>query len=195
MRRLGYGALVICTLATVSGCFRSPTPRFFILAPTTQGSPSSALSAQGPRVALAALTFPAYLLDPRMSVVAEGIEVRRDEFERWAEDLDANFRRVLLDDLSRELASTNVTAADSPFGQAGAQTLRVEVLGFDAAADGVARLRVRWSVATDSLTGAAVISEFSEHVSEETPGARAKALSSLVASLAQVIAGHIKKLP
>jgi uncharacterized lipoprotein YmbA len=128
-----------------------------------------------------------------MSLVAGGNEVVRDEFERWAEDLDENFRRVLLENLSRELGSSNVSTIHAVATQPGSHMLRVEILKFDADTDGIARLRVRWSLTTEASPNQFVISEWSEQIQNDSTEARVRALSSLAASLSREIARQVKK--
>lgn len=190
-QRVILGVLLGATLG-LTGCFRSPTPRFFTLSPTLNENASVAPSPQGARLGLVSLTLPPYLLDPRMSLVAGSNEVMRDEFERWAEDLDDNFRRVLLDNLSRELASSNVAAIEAIAPQPGTHMLRIEVLRFDADTDGVARLRVRWSLSTEAPPTSFLISEWSEKVEDDTTESRVKALSALVATFARDVVTRVK---
>ena len=192
MRQRGYVAVLMCVTLGLAGCFRSPTPRFFTLSPYVVGGGAVAPSPQGARVALVSLTLPPYLLDPRMSLVAGGNEVVRDEFERWAEDLDDNFRRVLLDNLSRELSSSNVATIEAIVPQPGTHMLRIEVLRFDADTDGVARLRVRWSLSTEASPSSFLISEWLERIEGNSIEARVKALSALVASLSTTVASQVK---
>ncbi|MEY4700426.1 MAG: hypothetical protein RL326_613 [Pseudomonadota bacterium] len=193
MRQRGYVAVLVCVTLGLAGCFRSPTPRFFTLSPMINETASVEPSPQGARVGLVSLTLPTYLLDPRMSVVAGGNEVVRDEFERWAEDLDENFRRVLLENLSRELVSSNVAAIDGISAQPGTHMLRVEVLRFDADTEGVARLRVRWNLSSEASTGVFVISEWSEAVQDPTTQMRVKALSGLVSVFAREVASRVTR--
>jgi uncharacterized lipoprotein YmbA len=128
-----------------------------------------------------------------MSVVAGGNEVVRDEFERWAEDLDENFRRVLLENLSRELASSNVSMIDGIAAQPGTRMLRVEVLRFDADTEGLARLRVRWSLSNEASPGSFFMSEWSEAIQDPTTQTRVKALSALVSVFAREVATRLKR--
>lgn len=192
MRGMSYFGIVACATIGLVGCFRSPTPRFFTLTPSAERVDSSLISPQGPRVAVVSLILPPYLLDPRMSIIADGNEVVRDEFERWAEDLDANFRRVFVEDLSRELGSSNVSLSDLPPQATGGYALRAEVLSFDTDTAGAARLRVKWSLAADSAQSSFVISEWSEAVQGEATDARVRALSSLVAAFARDVAARVK---
>lgn len=190
MRIRGVLGALVCVMFGIAGCFRSPTPRYFTLTPAVSEI-APAFSAHGPRVGLVSLTMPPQLLDPRMSIVLGGNELVRDEFERWAEDLDENFRRVLLENLSRELASSNVSAIDVTTAQSGTRMLRVEVLRFDTDADGIARLRARWNLSTEASPSTFVISEWSEKIESETTESRVKALSALVAALARAVAGQV----
>jgi len=188
MRVILCRGILACAAFAIIGCFRSPEARFFTLSSHIEQSQSNVPSPQGARVALVSLTLPSYVLDPRMSVIAEGNEVLRDEFERWAEDLDENFRRVFLDDLSRQLKSSNVYTSDGVAPQPGALLLRADVLRFDTDTDRIARLRVRWSLRSEGTAPSFVISEWTEPFQEESSGARVKAMSELVASFAREVA-------
>jgi len=70
--------------------------------------------------------------------------------------------------------------------------LWAEILSFDTDTAGAARLRVRWSLGVDVTQSTFGISEWSETIQGETPDARVKALSSLVAAFAREVAGRVR---
>jgi uncharacterized lipoprotein YmbA len=187
-------ALLTVLLLTSVGCFRSPPSRFYSLISQQEAESSPALSAEGIQLEVASVVFPQYLNDPRIAVRTGINEISRDEYERWIEDPDVNFREALLGDLSRELKSSNVFSSDVYPQRRGAQVLQVEVLQFDVTEEGRALLKARWAtgadrtaVATDPLT----ISEFTGSAEDTSSEARVAALSALVRELAREISARV----
>jgi uncharacterized lipoprotein YmbA len=143
---------------------------------------------------VASVVFPQYLNDPRIAVRTGVNEISRDEYERWIEDPDVNFRQALLDNLSRELKSSNVFSSDVYPQRRGAQVLQVEVLQFDVTEEGAALLKVRWAAGSDraALVGAPLtVSEFTARAERSDSEARVEALSSLVRDFARKMAAQL----
>jgi uncharacterized lipoprotein YmbA len=152
------------------------------------------LSPDGIQLEVASVLFPQYLSDPRIAVRTGRNEISRDEYERWIEDPEVNFRRALLDNLARELKSSNVFSSDLYPQRRGAEVLQVEVLQFDVTNDGTALLKVRWVVGRDraALANAPMnVSEFTARAEHADSEARVEALSSLVGEFARKVAERL----
>ena len=187
-------ALLTVLLLTSVGCFRSPPSRFYSLISQQEAESSPVLSAEGIQLEVASVVFPQYLNDPRIAVRTGINEISRDEYERWIEDPDVNFREALLSDLSRELKSSNVFSSDVYPQRRGAQVLQVEVLQFDVTDEGRALLKARWATGADRTAVATVpltISEFTGSAEGTSSEARVAALSALVRELAREIAARV----
>ncbi len=145
------------------------------------------LSSEGVALEVSSIIFPRYLDDPRIAVRTGSNEITRDEYERWVEDLTVNFRQALLNDLGRELKSSNVFSTETYSQRRGSQVLQVEVLQFDVTDEGRAILKVRWAVGArreDLASAPLVVSEYVGVVERDTTEARVAALSMLIDKLA-----------
>ena len=192
--KTGQRALLTVLMLTSVGCFRSPPSRFYTLISQQEAESSPALSAEGIQLEVSSVVFPQYLNDPRIAVRTGINEISRDEYERWIEDPDVNFREAPLSDLSRELKSSNVFSSDVYPQRRGAQVLLVEVLQFDVTDEGRALLKARWATGADRTAVATVpltISEFTGSAEDNSSEARVAALSALVRELARDIAARV----
>ncbi len=187
-------ALVALLMLSSFGCFRSPPSRFYSLISQREAEVAPALSSDGVQLEVASVIFPQYLSDPRIAVRTGMNEISRDEYERWIEDPDVNFREALLADLSRELKSSNVFSSDVYPQRRGARVLQVEVLQFDVTEEGKALLKARWSTGVDRSALSTVpltVSEFTGLSEGSSSEARVAALSSLVCEFARVVAARV----
>ena len=139
--------LAVCPVI-VAGCGTSKPSQFYLLRPLPQselGVPTAA-DKGGPAVLIGPVTLPAYL-DRTQVVTLEGShELAADEFIRWAEPLQENFSRVLLENLSLLLNTPEVYA----FGHRSATPVDyqiiIDVTRFDTDAKGGADLTAFWRV-------------------------------------------------
>lgn len=187
--------LVAVLLLSSVGCFRSPPSRFYSLISQQEAESKPVLSSEGIQLEVASVVFPQYLNDPRIAVRTGVNEISRDEYERWIEDPDVNFREALLGDLSRELQSSNVFSSDVYPQRRGAQVLQVEVLQFDVTEQGSAFLKARWVTGADRTAITTVpltISEFTATSADSSSEARVETLSALVRDFAREVAGRVR---
>ena len=192
--KLVQRALVAVIIVSSVGCFRSPPSRFYSLLSQQEVESNPPLLSEGMQLEVASVVFPQYLNDPRIAVRTGVNEISRDEYERWIEDPDVNFRQALLDNLSRELKSSNVFSSDVYPQRRGAQVLQVEVLQFDVTEEGAALLKVRWAAGSDraALVGAPLtVSEFTARAERSDSEARVEALGSLVRDFARKMAAQL----
>jgi uncharacterized lipoprotein YmbA len=193
--KTGQRALLTVLMLTSVGCFRSPPSRFYSLIPQQEAESSPALSAEGIQLEVSSVVFPQYLNDPRIAVRTGINEVSRDEYERWIEDPDVNFREALLSDLSSELKSSNVFSSDVYPQRRGAQVLQVEVLKFDVTEEGRAFLKARWATGSDRTAVTTVpltVSKFTATAADSSSEARVETLSALVRDFAREVAGRVR---
>ncbi len=116
LRFLPAWALMAVSAAMLGGCQVLPTAspdatRFYVLSST---QPTNAVAEPAERrwqVALRAIDLPGYLRATKSIVVREGgNELRYQDFNRWAESLDAGISRLLVERLRREPSVRGVTA-------------------------------------------------------------------------------------
>ena len=187
-------ALVAVLIVASIGCFRSPPSRFYSLVSQQGRESDPRLSSDGIQLEVASVVFPQYLTDPRIAVRTGINEISRDEYERWIEDPDVNFRQALLENLSRELKSSNVFSSDMYPQRLGSQVLQVEVLQFDVTDEGRAMLRVRWATGSSRAALSSTpltVSEFTALAEHHASEARVAAMSSLIGSFAKEISTRV----
>jgi len=189
--------IVLSALVLVSaGCFRSPSSRFYSLISQQEAEANPQLFSNGIHLEVASIVFPRYLDDPRIAVRTGVNEVTRDEYERWVEDLTVNFREALLNDLARDLKSSNVFSSDTYSQRRGSQVLQVEVLQFDVTDEGHAFLKARWASGANRQALAAAsltVSEYTTTAEDETSEARVAALSALIGKLSRDVAQRVAR--
>ena len=192
--RTAYSVVLLAMVVFSTGCFRSPSSRFYSLISQQEAEANPSLSSEGMHLEVASIIFPHYLDDPRIAVRTGVNEVTRDEYERWVEDLSVNFRQALLTDLALELKSSNVFSSDIYSQRRGNQVLQVEVLQFDVSDEGRALLKVRWALGAnrEALSSAPlVLSEYMGTAEDGTSEARVAALSVLIDKLCRDVAGKV----
>lgn len=188
--------LVAVLLVSSVGCFRSPPSRFYSLLSQQEVESDPTLASEGIQLEVASVVFPQYLDDPRIAVRTGVNEISRDEYERWIEDPDVNFRQALLDNLSRDLKSSNVFSSDVYPQRRGSRVLQVEVLQFDVTEEGRAFLRARWATAPDRTalaTTPLTVSDFTAQAPNSSTEGQVSALSSLVRDFSGQVAKSMGK--
>jgi uncharacterized lipoprotein YmbA len=141
--------LVICAVAgTISACtFLQPQPdqsRFFVLTPTAPAAERPTANAL--RIGLGPIEFPAYLQRPQMVTRLGANEITLSEVHRWGEALEANFVRVLSQNLSEILVTNQIVSYPWYSTQELDYAVRLDVSQFDVDTKGEARLLARWRI-------------------------------------------------
>ena len=181
-------ALWCIALALLAACGSTPPTTYYVLSAELPAAPA----AERPRVGIVALDVAEYLLAAQVSGMDGANRVRRAEFARWAEPLDAGIARVLALDLGQRLGTQGVRLGPWPREWVPDQELRVRIQRLDAGAN-EARLVAAWSLqdgahahpARDRLT------QLTRARSATDAAATAADFSALLADLAGVIAGDI----
>jgi uncharacterized protein len=102
---------------TAGGCASQPSQFYLLSAMPSTESASSATSGQhGPTIGVGPVTLPRYVDRPQIVTRTGPYELTLAEFDRWAEGLDANFSRVLAENLSLLLPTARVVM--SPWSRA-----------------------------------------------------------------------------
>lgn len=133
-------------LGLLCACASSPPVRFYALDAMTAAPEAKN---EGAVVGIGPLSFPDYLKRPQIVTRTSTSELKVAYFDRWAEPLDAAFRRTLTANLDALL--TNALVIEFPFGGGRIEPdFRVlgQVARFDVSADGVAVLDVTWGIST-----------------------------------------------
>jgi hypothetical protein len=142
------------------------------------------------------VTLPQYTNRSQIMTGATNPELSRASFEQWAEPLEANFTRVLTDNLSLLLATDQVMTFPWQGPESPTYQVIIDVTQFLGEPGGQASLEARWSVI--GKNGKEVLvrkrSSFSEPIGTPDYQALAAGLSRTVAHLSRDIAATLTVL-
>lgn len=152
-----FPAALVCLALTA--CFRpSPAVHFYVLAEppvrAASADPPARMSGVsprvGPRVGIVPMTLPGYLQRPQM-VVRQGdsVDIRREDYHRWAEDLGEGMSRVLSVAMTNNLADIQGVAMPLRTGAPVDLRAQIEVRRFEGSPGGEVCLDALWSVRRD----------------------------------------------
>lgn len=144
MRYLMRILLGLAVLAQTGCIGSSPASRFYLLEPLAAAEvPGSSMVAGKPTLALAPVRIPHYLERAQLVSASGKNTYQLDELHRWAESLDDNMTRVILQDLS-VMMPADVVSTNSQRARQAKLTLAVTVLEFHIDPEGQARLTAQW---------------------------------------------------
>lgn len=202
MNRSAVVGALAAALSLTSCSFLAPSrdpSRFFTLAPLSEvAQPAPAASeGHGLTYGLGPIKVPAYLDRNEIATRVSPSEIVYSATDYWAEPLQANVSRVLLQNLSTLLDTDRI--ATYPWG-AGAKVdyqVQVEVLRFERDAAGQAWLTARWGIRAG--TGGKLLALKDANVTRPMTGsstaAAVAALSGTLGELSQEIAARLRQLP
>lgn len=180
-------------LSLLTGCVgTTPASRFYMLEPLA----TSAAQATNPArltLALAPVKVPRYLERAQIVSATGKNTYQLDELHRWAESLDENMTRVMLQDLT-QLLSTDVALTTSKRAQQSEFRLAVNVLEFHVDTQQQAKLLAQWQV---SRGDAVVLSRLTAHqmpVVSDDIALKVQALNQCFSQLSQDIADAVAHL-
>ncbi len=147
-----YSAAVMLVVLTMilTGCIggTSKPSKFYLL--RSMENPQKSLPPAGKKdsvsVLIGPITLPAYLDRTQMVTMAGKHELVLEEFNRWAEPLKDNFYRVLMEDLSLLLNTSEVYAYDRDGAPKADYQVVIDVTSFDSVPGGDAVLTAFWTV-------------------------------------------------
>ena len=149
-------AAVACLALTA--CFRpSPPVHFYILAEAPlRAVPADTLVNEprvGPRVGIVPVTLPGYLQHPQM-VVRQGdsVDIRREDYHRWGEELGEGMSRVLSVAMTNNLADIQGVVMPLRTGAPVDLRVQIEVRRFEGSPGDEVYLDALWSVQRDGGT-------------------------------------------
>ena len=154
MRQMTYrGANILWVLLAVvpmvvAACGTSTPSQLYLLRSLRESEAGASTTANniGPAVLVGPVTLPAYLNRAQVVTLAGDHELVLDEVNRWAEPLQENFSRVLVENLSLLLNTPEVYAFDRRGSTPVDFQIIIDVTRFDTDAEGGAYLTVFWRV-------------------------------------------------
>jgi uncharacterized lipoprotein YmbA len=169
-RTIPVSTMLMCWMALVwaVGCVgTSPAPDYYLLSSIPEDeSMQPADTADGSLVVgIGPIAFPDYL-DRAQIVSREGQNrVYLSEFNRWAESLEKNFSRVLLENLMMLLKTDHVYFDPWPKAVGVEYRVVARILRFDARTGSDAVLKVQWMLMRES-DGEALLVRTSTHTAQ-----------------------------
>jgi uncharacterized lipoprotein YmbA len=136
---------VLSFLWLLAGCVGSTPPaRFYLLEPLT--STESAVGvADKPTLALVPVRIPPYLERAQLVTASGKNTYQLDEMNRWAESLDDNITRVMLQELT-SLVPADVVLSISQRAKQAKLRLAVSMLEFHIDPQGQAKCAAQWQI-------------------------------------------------
>jgi uncharacterized protein len=191
-------ALVAATVGTslmAGGCASQPS-RFYLLSAVanTETASLEMSGQQGATIGVGPVTLPRYVDRPQIITRTSPYEIKVAEFDRWAEALDANFSRVLADNLSALLPTARVIMSPWPRAIPIDYQVTVDVTHFLSQVGGDSLLIADWTLFKGE--GQEVLSSGTSRFSASPAGqdyaAIVAAMSQTVASLSREIATAVR---
>ena len=156
LSRLG----LLLAFLVLTSCFRpAQTVHFYVLAspqPLPLGDrienfPDDGIPARnGPRVGILPVTLPGYLQQPQMVVRREGsVDIRREDYHRWGEDLGQGVVRVLSVATSQRLSDVQGVVMPLRGGAPVDMRLLLDVRRFEGCPGDQAVLDLVWTLQKD----------------------------------------------
>ncbi len=188
------GALLIS--AVLAGCSfldpREDPSRFFLL--TSPAGIDDVASSEGGSVAVGPIDLPSYMNTPLLITRLNENEVAVSDYERWAEPLEDNIQRVLVENLSQELA-INVVPFPAPIGDPARFRVPISIRRFDRDTLGNVELLVRWSI--DDADDGRILDNGESSFDEPTRGAGSEesvaTMSAALLRFSEEIAARVER--
>jgi len=181
------------TLVFLAGCGTTRPSKFYILSPIPAGESVTATGNE-PAIGLGPVVMPKYLDRPQIVQRAGDNQLLLAESHRWAEPLANNFIRVLAENLAATIPVDQVAVYPWSRTTRVDYQVSVDVMRFDADADGNAVLSTDWKV--QETESEKIItrkrSTFSEAALATDYAAIVAAQSRLLAAFAREITGIIR---
>jgi uncharacterized lipoprotein YmbA len=198
-KRLRWILLLVYVIS--AGCVSlgaKPDPsRFFALTslPRTGQKVQDATGTNALALGIGPVKLPGYL--DREEIVTRVSQNRFAvaENDRWAEPLEENFSRVLLQNLSILLQTDRIVAYPWERNQRPTYQVQVEVLRFEPNAEQMVELWARWSITDNTKKTVSVRESYlSRPAKDKSTEASVAALSEVVGGLSQEISASIRGL-
>ncbi|MGV7222220.1 MAG: PqiC family protein [Nitrospinales bacterium] len=194
--------LTIIAMAAIvfmlTGCVSSAPSRFYVLtsfAPLENKVPNK-LANQEFAIEIGPIEFPQYLDHLPILNRVNRNEFQLSEFDLWAEPLEDNFSRVLVENLSILIPSNRVVLYPSKRREDVGYQIEVNVIQFDGAMGGDCSLSARWAILEKNGKKKLLIkkSSFTERSADPSYAAMVGALNKTLTELSREIASALKGL-
>jgi uncharacterized lipoprotein YmbA len=192
-------ALVAMVMLATSGCGGSKPSRFYLLqsASMEQKAVTGGTMDEIVLIGILPMEMPDYLMRPQIATRLEGNRLDYAEYDRWAEPIQDNVKRLVKADIDRALAGFLIVEYPWPPNLDVQYRLNLKIEQFDLYADGSAVLAASWAIGKgrkgpwirfDTIN----LTETFEEDKKADYGARVAALNRLVTAMNRRLADHLK---
>ncbi len=184
LRNWGLG---LCGLVCLAGCGSTAPIHYYQLSamPYSESEETPSRAEKGPVVGIGPVDIPSYVDRAHLVIRTGETELELLESDRWAEPLQRNLTRVLIDNLSQELASDGINVLRWDEGLSLDYRVRIEFTQLDFSKTGEVSLVARWFVSGEDGHEALTIQTTRLHTSSIPED-----YSSLVAEMSR----HVESL-
>ena len=170
-----FAWVILTALAMgLTGCAGSSKPSTFYLLrslPEAEQGVSKAAGKEALSVLIGPITIPAYADRPQIITITGEREMTLEEFARWAEPLQDNFNRVLVENLSLLLDTPQVYSFSSRGSMSTTDfQIVIDITRFDGTPGGDAYLTAFWSVVGRDPSGQSERKKFVFHTKSPSAG-------------------------
>jgi uncharacterized lipoprotein YmbA len=140
--------LILLSVILFTYCSSSPPIHKYVLTPSVKDNAETLSSKKNTEITIGigSLEIAQYLLRPEMVSFKGNNELIVDQFNRWAEPLEKNFERVLIENLSRLIPTDRIYIFPSQEEEPNSFQVTIMVIEFGMRADSSVVLDTRWSV-------------------------------------------------
>lgn len=186
-------ALLLSMLLQVACVGTTPPSQFYLLEPLTETNVLTSATTAKLTLSVAPVRIPHYLERAQMVTAVGKNTYQLDELHRWAEGLDDNMTRVMLQDLSL-LLSADVVSTNSYRAKQAQLRLAVTVLEFHIDPQAQAALTAQWQVSRADKVVLSQKSQYSVSASGDDMQVKVQALNQCLNLLDDDIATAIKAM-
>jgi uncharacterized lipoprotein YmbA len=154
--------LMTCCATLTCGCASSPQSRFYTLSAQSSGPPAEAPAPAPVTIVLTMVNVPEIVDRPQIVVRTSIDEVQFNEFDRWADSLKSQIRRVIVADLAAQFPGGIVYGSQGAVDLASAYQVSIEIQSFESAPADAAAISMLWSIRPPkgtSVNGRSVVHE------------------------------------
>ncbi|GAI83624.1 unnamed protein product [marine sediment metagenome] len=190
--------ILFLTLIYLGGCTSTKPSRFYVLSSLSSSGIEEQAEAEGLDIAIGIgpVKLPEYLDRPQIVTQSSSNELHIGDYDRWAENLQENFSRVLSENLSILLSTDRVFVYPWSGYTPIDYQVEIEVTQFIGKLGESTSLAVRWTIIRGDEKKVLLMQKASFTESTKTGGYKAivAAQSKAVTSLSREIAAAIKSL-
>ena len=190
-------ALILLSVVLFTSCSSSPPIQKYILTPTVENDVETLSSKDDTEITIGigSIELSQYLLRPEIVSFKGNNELIVDQFNRWAEPLNENFERVLIENLSRLIPTDRIYIFPLQEEEPNSFQITIVVNEFGMRSDSSVVLDARWNVSKSFKRDFLMTqrSFYTDNASGVSLEATVTLLSNLVGNFSREIANEIRK--